>query len=99
MHKCLETYFHDDWIELTVERVVAVLAGPGDEQVLDPLLALGQPSPQRVAADLPLYQLLPQHALGDHAVPLLGDELGGAEGVGVEIRENVVGDVIETLLR
>lgn len=93
------SHLHDDRVELSVERVIAILAGPRDEQVLDPFLSLRQPAPQRVASDLSLDELLPQHAFGDDAVPLLGDELGGEQRVGVEVRENVVGHMIQALLR
>lgn len=79
--------------------MVAIFARPRYKQVLDPFLPLGKATPQRVTSHLSFDQLLPQHAFGDDAIPLLRDELGGEQRVGIEIRENVIGHMIQAFFR
>ena len=56
-----------------------------------------EPLPQTVGVDLPLYQLLPEHPLGDDPGPLPGHGAGVTQGPGVQERENVLGYMIQTL--
>ena len=63
-----------------------------------PSAPLGQAPPERVGAHLLLDQLLPEHAVADNALPLLADELGGAQRTVVQVREDVLGHVVEPLV-
>ena len=69
----------------------------GFEQVLDPVPSVGEALPQTVGVDLPLDQLLPEHPLGDDPGPLLADGPRGAERLGVQEGEDVLGHVVQPL--
>ena len=56
-----------------------------------------KPLPQTVCVDLPLYQLLPEHPLGDDPGPLLADGSGCTERLGVQEGEDVLRHVIQAL--
>ena len=56
-----------------------------------------EPLPQTVCVDLPLYQLLPEHPLRDDPGPLPGHGAGVTQGPGVQEREDVLGNMIQTL--
>ena len=56
-----------------------------------------KPLPQTVCVDLPLYQLLPEHSLGDDPGPLPGHRPGVTQRPGVQEREDVLGNMIQTL--
>ena len=67
------------------------------EQVLNPPPSISQPLPQAVCVHLPLYQLLPQHPLGDDPQPLLADQLSCAQRPGVQEGEDVLSHMVQTL--
>ena len=69
----------------------------GFEQVLDPVPPVCQALPQTVRVHLPLNQLLPEHPLGDDPGPLLADGPRGAERLGVQEGEDVLGHVVQPL--
>ena len=58
-----------------------------------------EPLPQTVCVDLPLYQLLPEHPLWDDPGPLPWHGAGVTQGPGVQEREDVLGNMIQTLQR
>jgi hypothetical protein len=62
-----------------------------DGQEVVPAPLDGQAAPQRVQPNFALDVLAPQHAVGDHALPLLADQLAGAQGTGVEEMEHIFG--------
>jgi len=67
------------------------------EEVLHPITPLGQSAPQGICAHLAFDELLPEHALGNDAQPFLADQLGRFERFGIQVRQNVFCDVIQTL--
>ena len=69
------------------------------EQVLNPPSPVREPLPQTVGVDLPLYQLLPEHPLGNDPGPLPGDRAGVTQRSGVKEREDVLRNVIQTLIQ
>ena len=90
--------FDDGGVEAPVERVRRVrLPWLGFEQVLDPVTSVRQALPQTVGVHLPLYQLLPEHTLGDDPGPLLADCSRCTERLGVQEGEDVLRHVIQTL--
>ena len=62
-----------------------------------PAPALSQPLPHGVIAHHVLYELLPQHAVWDDAVPLLTHELCSAQWSRVQVRQDRLGDVVQAL--
>jgi hypothetical protein len=91
------TYIHDLREQGSVERM-RLMGGarPWNEQVSDPFPSIGQTAPQRVRSYLALDQLLPQHTLGDDAQPFFAHQLGGAQRVGVQIRQNTFRNVFQS---
>ena len=63
-----------------------------------PALAVGQSGPELVCANHAFDKLAPEHAVGDDPPPLARHQLGGAERLGVDIRQDLLSDVVEASL-
>ena len=60
-----------------------------------PSSAFWQALPQQVGANHSLYQLLPQHSIGNDAIPRAANLLGGTQGFCIQEWENVLGYVVQ----
>ena len=88
----------DAGVQSPIEGVGWVsLPGFRFEQVLNPPSPVREPLPQTVGVDLPFYQLLPEHPLGNDPGPLPGYRAGITQRSGVKEREDVLRNVIQTL--
>lgn len=76
----------------------AVLNGGerAEDAVPSPSSPLRQPPPERVCPDHPLDQLLPEHAVRRHAVPLLAHQLSGAQRFGIQVGQDVLSNMIQS---
>lgn len=62
-----------------------------------PSSPIGEPLPNAVGADFLFDELFPKVSVLNDAIPLATDEFGLAQRIGVQIGENVLGDVFEPL--
>lgn len=76
----------------------AVLNGRkrGEDAVSSPSSPLWQPPPQGVCPDHSLNELLPQHAVRCHPVPLLAHQLSSTQWFGIQVWQNVLSNVIQS---
>lgn len=90
------------WITLFKYRlkhtIPAVLNGGkrGEDSVSLPSSPLWQTPPQGVCPDHSLNELLPQHPIWRHPVPLLAHQLSSTQRFGIQVWQNVLSNVIQS---
>lgn len=73
-----------------------LLSWMGAKEVSSPSSPLWQPPPQGVCPDHSLDELLPQHAVRRHPVPLLAHQLSSTQRCGIQVWQNVLSNMIQS---
>lgn len=66
------------------------------KQVLVPAPSLRETLPDGINCHLSFYKLLPKQTVRYDSIPLVADELGPAERFGIQVGEDLIGNVVKT---
>lgn len=86
---------NDTRVELSVELIGNAFGRCHvSEEVLVPSSSLRESFPHRVDSYLTLNQFLPEQSIGNDTVPLVADQLSSTEAFGIQVGENLIGNVV-----